>query len=93
MALFKQMTIVGVGLIGGSLAALNPLALGAQASSTGVNGGGIKVVKLTNAKMPAASWNEPDSRETASPGVKSCAGPSAAMTMSSSQRIPNSPGM
>lgn len=46
----------GTGLIGGSLPALNPLALGTQVSSTGTNGVGIKVVKLTNATMPAASW-------------------------------------
>jgi hypothetical protein len=48
----------GTGLIGGSLPALNPLALGTQASSTGTNGVGIKVVKLTNATMPAASWSD-----------------------------------
>jgi hypothetical protein len=46
----------GTGLIGGSLSALNPLPLGTQVSSTGANGVGVKVVKLTNATMPASSW-------------------------------------
>src|SRR5882757_7888226 len=32
-------------------------------------------------------------RETAKPWVSSCAGPSGAMAMTSSQRRPNSPGM
>jgi hypothetical protein len=35
---------------------LNPLPLGTQVSSTGANGVGVKVVKLTNATMPASSW-------------------------------------
>ncbi len=48
----------GTGLIGGSLPALSPLALGKQVNSTGSNGVGIKVVKLTNATMPAASWSD-----------------------------------
>ena len=43
----------------------------------------------------AVLQNQPTgfSRETWKPGVRSWAGPLVAMTMSSSQRMPNSPGM